>query len=293
MLPRYALLALQIIATCLPPRIRGFCALAIGHLEFRVDSARRAAVLGNLAQIAAAGHRDLAEPDARERAARAIFRNRPLAWMEYLAKHPSGSRGTADGTRLFRTELLYAAISRGRGVVLTVPHLGSWELAALTAARQGLTVHVVTGIQLHPFLADAVRARKARERIRVSTPEAGFRPLLTTLREGGIVALLVDGDVFTRSLPARFFGRDTPFPAGPAILARRTGAPLLHGHAEREPGGSHRFTFDALDRPDYTLPLREDLIRLTVGAARAQERNVASHVTQWCVFRPFWGSDAA
>jgi hypothetical protein len=49
-----------------------------------------------------------------------------------------------------------------------------------------------------------------------------------------------------------------------------------------------------MDEPDLSLPLREDLLRLTSLVARTQERNIAAHVSQWCIFRPLWSAaDAA
>ena len=129
--------------------------------------------------------------------------------------------------------------------------------------------------------------------MRVSTPQDGFAPLVSALRNGEIVTLLVDGNVYSRSLPAEFFGRRVAFPAGPAILARRARVAIIHGHAVRGPGGDHEFCFDGLDEPDFSLPLADDLRRLTAGVARAQERNIAAHVDQWCIFRPIWGTDAA
>jgi KDO2-lipid IV(A) lauroyltransferase len=191
-------------------------------------------------------------------------------------------------------ELLYAALERGRGAVVCIAHLGNWETAGLALARLGHHLHVVTGVQLHRSLTGAARALKERARIRVSTPEDGFAPLLATLRAGGLVALLVDGDVATRALPARFFGQEVPFPIGPALLARRSGSALLHGHAERTGPDRLLVSFDGLDRPDRALTVAEDLRRLTARVAAAQERNIAAHLTQWCIFRPlFEGSHAA
>ena len=201
---------------------------------------------------------------------------------------PAGSTFRVSGT-----ELLYRAIARGRGAILAMPHLGNWEIVGVGLTRLGLRMHTVTGVQIHPLLARQVRALKERAGIRVTTLEDGFAPLVKALRGGEVLALLVDGDVYSRSLPADFFGRRVLFPAGPAILARRARVPILHGHAVRGPGGDHEFTFDGLDEPDFDLPLHEDLRRLTAGVARAQERNIAAHVTQWCIFRPIWGVDAA
>lgn len=275
------------------PELHRVSAKAIAAVQYRLHAARRNAVLDNLATIGAAGHPELVDRAGRERIARRMFESLQLSWIEYLAGDPRSDGREAPSVEFRGSELLYRALARGRGAVVAASHLGGWEVAGSALARRGFPVHVVSGVQLHPLLARELRAWKDREGIRVHTPREGFAPLVQALREGGIVVLLVDGDVYSRSLPATFFGRSAPFPAGPAILARRVGVPILHAHAARDEDGRHRVSFDGLDEPDPSLPMREDLLRLTALVARSQERNIAAHVAQWCIFRPIWSADAA
>ena len=293
MFPRILLRLARSACHAASPELHRATARAIAAFQYRVLTTRRNAVLDNLATIGAAGHPDLADRASMERIARSMFENFQLAWIEYLAGHPWSGRRDAPALEFHGAEHLYRALVRGRGAVIAASHLGGWELAGSAIARLGLTVHAVTGVQLHPFVAREVREWKRREGIQVHTPDEGFAPLVAALRNGGVVVLLVDGDVYSRSLPATFFGRRVAFPAGPAILARRAGVPILHAHAARGGDGRHRVSFDGLDESDPSLPLRDDLCRLTSLVARSQERNIAAHLSQWCIFRPLWSADAA
>ena len=293
MLPRIFLQIIRSTSAALPPSAQRAFARGLAALQYRFSPARRAAVLENLAQIAAAGHPGLADLKARGRAARSMFESHHRGWLEYLGRRAARTLPPGCTFHISGTEYLYRALARGRGAIVAMPHLGNWEIAGIGLTQLGLQIRTVTGVQFHPALASQLRALKEREGIRVSTTQDGFAPLVSALRDGEIVALLVDGDVYSRSLPADFFGRRVPFPAGPAILARRARVPILHGHAIRGANGHHEFSFDGSDEPDFGLPLHEDLCRLTAGVARTQERNIAAHVTQWCIFRPLWGADAA
>ncbi len=248
----------------------------------------------NLEQIARAGCLSLAGTRELDRAARSIFESYHRFLLEYFAQRSLDARALDERFRFRGMECAYRALARGRGAVICAPHVGNWELAGIALSRLGFLVHVVTGVQFHRRWTEAARAAKARERILVSTPEEGYAPLLTTLRRGGLVVLLTDGDVYVRSLEARFFGRTIPFPAGPALLARRARAPILHAHAERGSRGRHVVSFDGMELPDAALSLDEDVLRITRRVAEAQERTIAAHVDQWCIFRPVFGStDAA
>jgi KDO2-lipid IV(A) lauroyltransferase len=274
------------LAPVLPPRTADSLVRATSGLDYTLAATRRRAVQSNLGRILGAG------PD-RDRTARAIFESYHRFVLEYLAQRTLDARALDTHFRFHGMETLYAALARGRGAVVSAPHVGNWELGGLAMARLGFTVHVVTGIQFHARVTGLARLLKERERIRVSTPRDGFRPLLRTLRESGLVVLLTDGDVFVRSLPTEFFGRRVPFPVGPALLARRSGPPLLFAHAARRPEGGHRVFFDGFELPRPELPLREDLLRLTRLVAAAQERIIATHLDQWCVFRPVFEEDDA
>lgn len=286
------------LAPTLPDSAIRSLARATARFECAFSSKRRKAVESNLTWIAGSGR--LPENRSLElgRTARAIFENYHRFVLEYLAQRSLDSRALETRFRFQGMELLYAALSRGRGAVVAAPHVGNWELAGIAMARLGYLVHVVTGVQFHAGLTAAARALKDRERILVSTPHEGFRPLLRTLRRGGIVVLLADGDVFVRSLHTEFFGRRVPIPVGPALLARRARAPMLFAHAERTTScgtggmgsagraGRHVVAFDGMDAPDLGLSVKEDLLRLTRRVAEFQERTIAAHLEAWCIFRP-------
>jgi KDO2-lipid IV(A) lauroyltransferase len=282
------------LAPALPARAAESLARATARLEFAFPSKRRSAVESNLTWIAQSGLLPANRPGGVEGTARSIFESYHRFVLEYLAQRSLDSRALDARFRFQGMEILYRALARGRGAVVAAPHVGNWELAGLALARLGFLVHVVTGVQFHARFTRSARLLKERQRILVSTPVDGFRPLLSTLRRGGIVVLLTDGDVFVRSLDTTFFGRLVPFPLGPALLARRAGAALLHAHAERTGAGVHVVSIDGVESPRPELTVKEDVRRLTRRVAQFQESTIAAHLDQWCIFRPLFPSgDAA
>lgn len=277
------------VAALMPVSALEAVATLLAALDAAFSTSRREGLRHNLAAIAVWGHPLLSSESMRRSAERAVFRSYYRGCLEYLA-HRRGGRGAFGAPRFTGAERLYRALASGSGAVVTVPHLGHWELAGLAMARLGFRVHVVTGVQFHASVSRAVRAAKEADRISVSTPEDGFLPLLRTLRRGGLVVLLADGDVFARGGLFRFFGAPAEFPLGPALLARRAGVPIVHAYTVRERDGGQRIVFESVDRPDRSRPVAEDVTRLTEGVVRALERAIAANVTQWCVFRPLVGA---
>lgn len=261
-------------------------------LDYAFSPSRREGLRHNLEAIGAWGHPLLATAASRRAVERAVFRSYHLGFFGYLAHRRASAPGARE-PRFVGAERLYRALAAGRGAVVTAPHLGNWELAALSLARLGFDVHVVTGLQYHASVSGAARTAKESARIAVSTPEDGFLPLLATLKRGGLVLLLADGDVYARGIAVRLFGAPARLPAGPALLARRANAPIVHAYTVRDRGGAHRIVFESSERPDRALAVADDVRRLTEGVARALERAVAANVTQWCIFRPMVAPDGA
>ena len=275
MLPRLALRSALTLAAGLSPRASRAFARTLAEISFRWSGRRRRAVLENLAWIGAAGHPLLQRSEDRERAARTIFESHQRFLLEFLSQTRASDSDGPAGVRLAGMEKLYRATAHGRGAILVAPHVGNWEWGALAVARLGFRVHAVTGAQLHPLLAPAVRALKERQGIAVHTPADGFLPLVTALRRGGLVLLLTDGDVHSRSLAVPFFGRLVAQPVGPALLARRSGAPIVHAHAHRDAAGSIHLTIGGVETADRSLTLDQDVRRLTARIAAVSEETIA------------------
>ena len=291
MLSRLALRSALILAAGLSPRASRTFARVLSSIEYSWSFRRRRAVLENLETIGAAGHAALERTEDRRRIARAIFESYQRFLFEFLGQDRAFAPGAGSPVRFAGAEALYGAMVAGRGAVLVAPHIGNWEWGALALARLGFRVHAVTGVQLSAALSPAVRALKESQGIAVHTPWDGFKPLVTALRRGGVVLLLTDGDVHARSILVPFFGRSVPYPIGPALLARRSGAPIVHAHARRSTAGSIVVSIDGVDAADRALPLDRDVSRLTRRIAAVQEETIALHVAQWCIFRPLFGAD--
>src|SRR5262249_57493921 len=109
------------------------------------------------------------------------------------------------------------------------------------------------------------------------------------LERNELVALMVDGDIYRHGATVEWFGRETRFPAGPGVLAQRTGALIICGYCERVSPGRFRIVIEPpLDPPP--LPATAALHSALAGYA---ERHIREHLDQWCIFRPFWEGSLA
>lgn len=249
------------------------------EVHFRFFPARRHAVLTNLAVM-------MPRATRRERVqvVRRMMRSYNRMMFEFFRLPHLTRKDLLHSVEVVGREHLEQAVARGRGVILTCTHIGNWELAAVVLAHWGYTIHAVAGVQLNRWLGPAVRETKLELSIHTIAPEDGFRKLLRALEHNDLVALMVDGDIYSHGVPVEFFGREMRFPTGPGVLAQRTGALIICGYCERlEPGRFRIVVEPALDPARFP-----HTAALNAAVAASSERHIRSHLDQWCIFRPMW-----
>ncbi|MGO4424923.1 phosphatidylinositol mannoside acyltransferase, partial [Streptomyces sp. MCAF7] len=143
------------------------------------------------------------------------------AWSERRVRggfDPEGLHNLTDG------------LASGRGVVLALPHLANWDLAGAWVTTELGVPFTTVAERLKPeSLYDRFVAYREGLGMEVlpHTGGSAFGTLARRLREGGLVCLVADRDLSASGVEVKFFGESAKMPAGPAILAARTGALLL------------------------------------------------------------------
>jgi lauroyl/myristoyl acyltransferase len=187
---------------------------------------------------------------------------------------------------------LRAAFAHGRGVVLALPHVGSWEWGGRWLALEDMPMTAVVENLEPPQLFEwFVAQRAAMGLTAVPLGEGSGTALLQALKDGKVAGLVSDRDLVGNGVEVEFFGERTTLPGGAATLALRTGAPLLPVVVYSGPGNWHT---GVVHEPIDTArrgSLREDVARVTQDLATTFEYDIRSRPEQWHLFQPNWPSD--
>lgn len=115
-----------------------------------------------------------------------------------------------------------------RGAVVALPHSGNWDLAGAWACLTGMPVSTVAEELAMPeyeaFLA--FRTGLGMDVISHRDP-AALSKLITAVRNHRVVCLVADRDLLGSGVPVTWNGHPVTMPAGPALVARRSGAALF------------------------------------------------------------------
>ncbi len=188
-------------------------------------------------------------------------------------------------------EHLEAARSRGRGVVVALPHVGSWEWGGSFLNSLGFGMTAIAEELDPPELFAWFKQKRESIGIRIEplNDQAGA-VLLATLRAGGVVGLLCDRDLQANGVEVTFFGERVTLPAGPATLALRTGATLVAAACYSGPGPDHFAVVTPPIATERTARLREDVVRVTQCVAGELEGLIRRAPEQWHVLERRFGA---
>ncbi|WP_426716624.1 phosphatidylinositol mannoside acyltransferase [Corynebacterium auriscanis] len=198
-------------------------------------------------------------------------------------------------------ERVFAAIARGRGVVVTLPHSANWDMAGVwLVAKNGEFTTVAERLKPESLFDAFVDYRESLG-FKVIALTGAERPPMElmeeVLREGGVVCLMGERDLTGRGVLTRFFGEAATLPPGPALLAQRTGAVLMTAgmsfteHRTRGRWGLPRveegWRIHVGEPIDTDRPL-EDIVQQQADEFAA---NIARDPADWHILQPVWLAD--
>jgi KDO2-lipid IV(A) lauroyltransferase len=178
------------------------------------------------------------------------------------------------------------ALARGRGVILALPHMGSWDFAGSMAGILGYRIAAVAE-RFPGSLNDAVVETRSSHGLDViPLGRSAVRTINQVLDENGMVALLCDLP-HGPGVDVRFFGRRAVVPSGPAAIACRRGVPLLPVYSRRAGLVSYHLHVD----PPIEAPAADRCRGKEAVAGVMQqvigrfEVFIREHPDQWYAFR--------
>jgi lauroyl/myristoyl acyltransferase len=227
-------------------------------------------------------------------AVREAFDSYAHYWLESFRLPHLSAAAVERGFDVNGYEHIVEGLDRGNGVSLVLPHLGGWEWAGRWIAEQGHDITVVVEQVEPPELFDwFVELRSALGMNVVALAPDAAATLMRALRANHVVCLLADRDLKGGGPEVRFFGETTTLPAGPAMLALRTGAPILPTavYFTGSVDGHHAWVRSPLSAERTPARLRDDIARITQDLAEDLEVLIRRSPSQWHMFQPNWPSD--
>ncbi|HEX7899921.1 MAG TPA: lysophospholipid acyltransferase family protein [Planctomycetota bacterium] len=232
---------------------------------------------------ASAGHLETGDP---ERFVRRVYRHLMLGFVEMLMIPRLIQQNTLERhIRWVGIDRLEALLAEGNGVIVTVGHLGSWEMIALAGGRRGYPLNSVARPIDNPWVNDYLnRFRSSTGQELISKYDA-VGSMIRALKRKEVLVVQVDQDARHSGVYVKFFGRPASTHRSPAVLSIKYGAPIVPLNIYRE-GKLHYAVAGTTIRPEDYRDEADPVKAIVQEYTRQCEGFVRAHPDQW-----FWLHD--
>ena len=269
-----------------------------GRISYRVSGKRRDHARRNLRRVvewmAANGRGDdryrraATDPAALEQLVRDAFRHHALYNVELARAPHCDARWIAERLIVETPETVAEYLTKRRAMILIGMHFGAIEMPGMLAV-QGVGP-LVTPMEFvaNPRIERYIYSTRAAVGTNIVSLKDAPARLTAALRRNEPVGLVADRDITGGGVEVELFGATMRIPAGPAILAAESGAPVCVGAVRRTAPGRYRGKL--LGLPASKEASRRERSRTMLrDEAGIFEQLISDAPEQWlALFHPIW-----
>jgi KDO2-lipid IV(A) lauroyltransferase len=273
------------LGSCVPLGIAQFLGRMLGALAFMIPMSRKRAAFENilLSFDSTMGRRDA------KRLLLKVFLHFGQMFFEVPHVMRLCGRNAHQYVTFEHEENLLNAYRENRGVLALTGHVGNWELMSVALAiRFGAGVVVARPIDFSPFdkLMQDIRTRCGME---IIPKQHSMRKLMAALKQNKGIGILLDQNVdWYEGEFVNFLGRMACTNKGLALIAMKTGAPVVPIFSIRQRDGLYRIVVEKEVELINTGDRVRDVQDNTALFTSIIESYVRKYPDQWFWFHNRW-----
>lgn len=254
----------------------------LGRAAFYLDREHRRVALENL-ELAFGDERSKEELRA---IAKGAFKNLGMNAVEFFRIPGMDFEALREKVTIEGLENLQQVLdNKKKGVLFLLSHLGSWELMVFMPFLLGHPSSVIARpIKKNRWVNEMVSEIRGAAGLEVIFTEKAGRKVLRALSQNRFVGILIDQRAKrSEGVWVDFFGRKAPTTPSLALLAMRTGAPVIPFFMVRSGFSKHRVLIQRPLEMVHSGDVRKDVETNTQRINETLESMIRQYPDQW-----FW-----
>lgn len=234
-------------------------------------------------------------PEKTDRERRALYaemcRHQATNLME-LMRFAGGKDAELGGLLDVRgEEIVQAALSRGKGVLILIAHFGNYDLMGLYASKLfGYPLTIITKTLKDAKLNALWWEMRRKAGVTEIPAHKAYRPCVRALQQNGLVGFMLDQNrPNPQGVYVDFFGKLASTTPGLAFMSAQTGAPVVPVFMRRTPEGRHVLEVRPILEPPPDRK-EETLLAFTAACTKIIEEEVRRFPAQWLWLHKRWKS---
>ncbi len=206
------------------------------------------------------------------------FMRTPLHTKSFLESH----------VHFENPEILDQAYTQNKGGLCLTGHFGNWELMGAAISAKGYPMTGLAKDQRNKKVGNLIIEYRKKTNVGTIPMGMGVRGVLKALKDKKLVAIASDQDAHSKGVFIDFLGRPSSTAPGVAILALKSGAPIIYGTCVRSAKGHHTVHLELIDHSDLDGVTEENIEILTQRHASALEKSVRKWPDHWLWMHKRW-----
>lgn len=176
-----------------------------------------------------------------------------------------------------------------KGVILVSAHFGNWEYMALSVSLQiEIPFAIIVKKQSNTLVSNWLDNMRTKFGNKIVPLGISVRNIYLELKNKNIVAMLADQRGPVEGIRMEFMGRKTAVYSGPAMLALKTGAPIVFGISVRQPDYSYIVYLEELDLNNLPGDKDEQALEISRRYIKTLEKYIRKYPEQWFWMHKRW-----
>ena len=209
-------------------------------------------------------------------------------WFDTFRLNKWSKSRIIETTFVVRENLLRDPIETKEGCIIALPHAGNWDHAAAYFCSTGIPLTaVVEKLKPEAIFKKFLAYRQSIGIEAISHKEKTIPILMERLNQGKLIALVADRDMSRNGIEVNFLGGIAKMPAGPAILAIKTGSPLVTAYIRYLDKGIE-ITFDETIKLPVAGGEDEQIKIVTQSMADNFAKRIKDSPVDWPMLQRIW-----
>lgn len=209
-------------------------------------------------------------------------------WFDTFRLNKWSKSRIIETTFVVRENLLRDPIETKKGCIIALPHAGNWDHAAAYFCSTGIPITaVVERLKPEAIFKKFLAYRQSIGIEAISHREKTIPILMERLNQGKLVALVADRDMSRNGIEVNFLGGIAKMPAGPAILAIKSGSPLVTAYIRYLDEGIE-INFDETIQLPISGSEEEQIRIVTQSMADNFAKRIQDSPVDWHMLQRIW-----
>ena len=209
-------------------------------------------------------------------------------WFDTFRLNKWSKSRIIETTFVIRENLLRDPVETKKGCIIALPHAGNWDHAAAYFCSTGIPLTaVVEKLKPEAIFKKFLAYRQSIGIEAISHKEKTIPILMDRLNEGKLIALVADRDMSRNGIEVNFLGGIAKMPAGPAILAIKSGSPLVTAYIRYLDNGIE-ITFDETIKLPIAGNEEEQVRKITQSMADNFAKRIKDSPVDWHMLQRIW-----